>query len=177
MVEVINTNKKIIVLVATFFALTMLIIPVMAVSPKKVPAIAISIPAGPTGDPIKMWTTNGDVLQIREREANYIMPLLKIGDDVYTGTSSNIYNAQGNLKTGELKIHYDAIWTINEKDGGFKGKIQTSLTGWNPGPPVVYENAIIHCVLHGFGEFEGWKLMLTADYSVDFAWTGYCLKA
>jgi len=165
-------NKRDLVIPIVLMAVAMLATPVMA-EPTKGQKVAASLIPGPQvggSPPEKQWITNGDIQQIRGREVYYFPIILTIGSDVYTGGySSNVNDVAFNLKTAVVNIRTEAVWTF-VGIGGFEGNLKMKLSaidGWYS----------IHCVLFGFGDFEGQKLMLSYDGPpVGAVWTGYCLK-
>ena len=165
-------NKKVLVILIALMAATILVVPVMAEPTKglKVPASLIPGPQVGGAPPEKRWTTDGDIQQIRGREVDYFPITLTIENDVYTdGYSYNYVNSMFNLKTMMVNTRGLAVWTF-EGIGGFEGNLEMKLSaidGWYS----------IHCVLFGFGDFEGQTLMLSYDGPpVGAVWTGYCLK-
>lgn len=165
-------NRKLLtILIAIVFA-AMLVIPVMAEPTKGLKVAASLIPGPQVGGapPEKHWETNGGIGQARGREVDYYPITLTIGNDVYTdGYSYNYGNQMLNLNTMILNNRGFAIWTF-EGIGGFEGNLEMKLS-------VIDGYYSIHGVLFGFGDFEGYKLMLSYEGPpVGAVWTGYCLK-
>ena len=104
--------------------------------------------------------------------------MLRIGDnDPVTGFSCNEQQAEYNAKTHSIQIQYIAIWFIGSKgdlSSGFAGNIETKA--FNYVSPT-YDRITIHCVMKGFGSYEGQTIMLSYDGANSAEpWTGYCLK-
>jgi hypothetical protein len=165
-------NKKVLAIPIALVFAAMLVIPVMAEPTKglKVPASLIPGPQVGGAPPEKHWDTNGGISQARGREVDYYPITLTIGNDVYTdGYSYNYGNQMLNLKTMMLNNRGLAIWTF-EGIGGFEGNLEMKLS-------AIDGYYSIHGVLFGFGDFEGYKLMLSYEGPpVGAVWTGYCLK-
>jgi hypothetical protein len=166
-------NKKVLAIPLVLVAAAMLVVPVMAEPTKglKVPASLIPGPQVGGAPPEKHWETNGGISQGRGREVDYFPINLTIGSDVYpNGYSYNFGNVVFNSKTMVINSRGLAVWTF-DGIGGFEGNLEMKLSaidGWYS----------MHCVLFGFGDFEGQKLMLSYDGPpVGAVWTGYCLKA
>jgi hypothetical protein len=164
-------RKLLTIPIAIVFA-ALLVIPVMAEPTKglKVPASLIAGPQVGGAPPEKHWETNGGIGQDRGREVDYYPITLTIGNDVYTdGYSYNYANQMLNLKTMMLNNRGFAIWTF-DGIGGFEGNLEMKLS-------AIDGYYSIHGVLFGFGDFEGYKLMLSYEGPpVGAVWTGYCLK-
>jgi hypothetical protein len=165
-------NEKVLAIPIALVFAAMLVIPVMAEPTKglKVPASLIPGPQVGGAPPEKHWDTNGGISQARGREVDYYPITLTIGNDVYTdGYSYNYGNQMLNLKTMMLNNRGLAIWTF-EGIGGFEGNLEMKLS-------AIDGYYSIHGVLFGFGDFEGYKLMLSYEGPpVGAVWTGYCLK-
>jgi hypothetical protein len=165
-------NKKVLAIPIALVFAAMLVIPVMAEPTKglKVPASLIPGPQVGGAPPEKHWDTNGGISQARGKEVDYYPITLTIGNDVYTdGYSYNYGNQMLNLKTMMLNNRGLAIWTF-EGIGGFEGNLEMKLS-------AIDGYYSIHGVLFGFGDFEGYKLMLSYEGPpVGAVWTGYCLK-
>jgi hypothetical protein len=166
-------NKKVLTIPIAIVFAAMLVIPVMAEPTKglKVPASLIPGPQVGGAPPEKHWETNGGISQGRGREVDYFPITLTIGSDVYTnGYSYNFGNAMFNSKTMIQNSRGLAVWTF-EGIGGFEGNLEMKIS-------AIDGYYSIHGVLFGFGDFEGYKLMLSYDGPpVGAVWTGYCLKA
>ena len=165
-------NKKGVMITITLLTVAMLVAPVMAEPAKglKVPATLVAAPQVGGAPPEKQWMTNGGIRQTRGKQNDYYPIILTIGSDVYpNGYSTNDVNIVFNTKTMVVNFHGYAVWTF-DTIGGFEGNIEMKLSainGWYT----------LHCVLHGFGDFEGQTLMLSYDGPpVGAVWTGYCLK-
>lgn len=165
-------NRKLLTIPIAIVFAAMLVIPVMAEPTKglKVPASLIPGPQVGGAPPEKHWETNGGISQARGREVDYYPITLTIGNDVYTdGYSYNYGNQMLNLNTMMLNNRGFAIWTF-EGIGGFEGNLEMKLS-------AIDGYYSIHGVLFGFGDFEGYKLMLSYEGPpVGAVWTGYCLK-
>ena len=165
-------NKKVVGIAVVLMTVAMLAVPVMA-EPTKGRKVPASLTPGPqvsgTPPPVRRWRTDGDIRQSRGLQTDYYPITLTIGNDVYpNGYSYNFGNEALNFRTGWLNNRGYAEWTF-EGIGGFAGNLEMKLhifTGWYS----------IHGVLFGFGDFEGYTLMLSYDGPADGAvWTGYCL--
>lgn len=165
-------NKKTLVIALSLLTLAMFVAPAVAepTNGQKVPATLTAGPQISGTPPEKIWTTNGGILQGRNRGIDYFPISLTIGSDVYmNGYSSNVVNAMSNPEIMVVNYRGYAVWTF-EGIGGFEGNIEmkvSAINGWYT----------LHCVVHGFGDFEDQTLMLSYDGPpFPAVWTGYCLK-
>jgi len=164
-------NRKFLVVIAvTLMAVAILATPVMAEPTKgqKVPAALTGIPVSEE-DP-EYWRTNGDIGQARGGEQTY-MYFLNIDGAVTSGFFTVVFDEMINFKTDMFVRRYTTI--DSGADDGFAGNIQLKIRNYYSGVDVHYD---IHCVLQGFGDFEGQTLMLSYEGPMPLTWTGYCLK-
>ena len=165
-------NKKVLLIPMVLMAACILVVPVMAEPTKglKVPASLIPGPQVGGAPPEKHWETNGGIFEGRGREVDYFPITLTIGSDVYyNGYSYNFGDATFNSKTMIQVSRGVAVWTF-EGIGGFEGNLEMKIS-------AIDGYYSIHGVLFGFGDFEGYKLMLSYEGPpVGAVWTGYCLK-
>ena len=156
-------------------AVVMVAAPVMAEPTRgqKIPASMTVVGSEPEV-PGEVWITNGGVLHDWNGQ-HTIYNILTIGRQDYNVYSSNVRDITLNLKTGAGVIHYDAVWYIpgEGSDSGFKGNVEAKFYLSETGVRLV-----VHCVTHGFGDFEGQTVMLSYEgpSGVGVVWTGYCLK-
>jgi hypothetical protein len=165
-------NRKLLVVIAvTFMAVAMLTTPVIAepTNGQKVPATATAIPLG-SEDP-EYWLTNGDIGQARGGEETYLLILNIGGTPLPSELVTLVFDEMINFKTDMFVRHYTTL--DSGLDNGFAGNIQLKIYNYYSGIDVHYD---IHCVLQGFGVFEGQTLMLSYEGSLPLTWTGYCLK-
>ena len=166
-------NRKLLTIPIVIVFAALLVIPVMAEPTKglMVPASLIPGPQVGGAPPEKQWETNGGIGQGRGREVDYFPITLTIGSDVYTnGYSYNFGDAMFNSKTMIQNSRGLAVWTFEGIVGGFEGDLKMKIS-------AIDGYYSIHGVLFGFGDFEGYKLMLSYEGPpVGAVWTGYCLK-
>lgn len=124
------------------------------------------------------WYTPNDNTFHRHDGSGYLkITDLMIGNEHHTGISCNTLDGFRNIAQGIMLLHYNAIWYINdgvlsELSSGFKGNIEFRLTGYQTQDPDWYS---VHCVLQGFGDYEGYTLKLSLDAQSNAAWTGTCV--
>ena len=163
-------KKKIVM--PTVLALLMLfaVLPVVAEPTKgqKVPASAMFIPLD-TEVP-DYWQTNGDIGQGRGGQESYII-ILNIGGTITTESVTVVFDEMVNFKSDMFVRRYSTI--DSGIDDGFSGNVKMKIYNYYGTADVHY---IIHCVLQGFGDNEGQKLMLSYEGTFPLMWTGYCLK-
>jgi hypothetical protein len=125
------------------------------------------------------------VVQVRDWGYEYAAHLTD-GSSTYTLYCVSTYDGVYNPNTQVVNLRYDVTWyyytgsTPQVSPDGFAGNFELKMTGITkyPGPinyPGVGES--IHCVLQGFGTFEGQTLMLSYDgayHGGDL--TGFLLK-
>ncbi len=164
-------NKIFLVVAVTFMAITVLATPVMAEPTKgqKVPATATAIPWD-SEDP-EYWRTNGDIGQARGGQETYLLILNIGGNPITPELVTLVFDEMINFKTDMFVRRYTTL--DSGSDNGFAGNIQFKMYNYYAGVDVHYD---IHCVLQGFGDFEGQTLMLSYEGSMPLVWTGYCLK-
>jgi hypothetical protein len=167
-------NKKVLAIPIALVFVAVFVIPVMAEPTKglKVPASLIAGPQVDGAPPEKHWETNGGIMQARGREIDYFPITLTIGSDVYyNGYSYNFGDSMFNSKTRIQVSRGLAVWTFKGITGGFEGYLKMKIS-------AIDGYYSIHGVLFGFGDFEGYKLILSYEGPpVGAVWTGYCLKA
>jgi hypothetical protein len=59
---------------------------------------------------------------------------------------------------------------------GFSGNIEMELYDFTLFQAESRSSTLVHCVMHGFGEFAGQTLKLFCDGLGMGSWTGFCLK-
>lgn len=164
-------RKFLVVMVVALMTAAVLVTPVMAEPTKgqKVPATATAIPLG-SEDP-EYWRTNGDIGQARGGEQTLRMILNIGGAPKPPVLVTVVFDEMINFKTDMFVRRYTTL--DSGLDSGFAGNIQFKIYNYYAGVDVHYD---IHCVLQGFGDFEGQTLMLSYEGSMPLVWTGYCLK-
>lgn len=163
-------NRKFLVMAVAFMAVAVLATPVMAEPTKglKVPATAAFIPLG-SEDP-EYWRTNGDIGQARGGQETYLL-ILNIGGTINTEVVTAVFDEMINFKTDMFVRRYTSLDL--GLDDGFAGNIKMKIHNYYAGVDVHYTG---HCVLQGFGDFDGQTLMLSYEGPLPYLWTGYCLK-
>ena len=136
---------------------------------QKVPATAMAIPWD-SEDP-EYWLTNGGIGQARGGEETYLLILNIGGTPLPSELVTLVFDEMINFKTDKFVRHYTTL--DSGLDNGFAGNIQLKIYNYYSGIDVHYD---IHCVLQGFGDFEGQTLMLSYEGAMPLVWTGYCLK-
>lgn len=169
--EVNEVNGKILLIaLASAVVLLFAAVPVIAepTNGQKVPATLMSIPVSEV-DP-DYWRTNGDIGQARGGKQTYRL-FLNIDGVVTTGFFSVLFDEVINFKTDMFVRRYTTVdlGTAN----GFAGNVLFKIYNYYAGLDVHFD---IHCLLHGYGSFEGQTLMLSCEGPNPFVWTGYCLK-
>lgn len=164
-------NRKFLVIAVAFMAVAVLATPVMAepTAGLKVPATLTTVPIDEV-DP-EWWITNGHILQGRGGQETHLL-ILNIGGTVHISVDTSVFDEMLNYKTRMLNRRYTTL--DSGLDNGFAGNIEIKIYNWKT--PDMYYTA--HCVLQGFGNFEGQTLMLSYEgpLVVPMVWTGYCLK-
>jgi hypothetical protein len=164
-------NKKVLVIAVVLMAAAMLATPVMASPAEKIP-ITLNFGLPTYGDPEKIWTTNGDIFQVRGRPSSYNIILTIQGEPPLVGVDTNTFNGQHNLKTDVKILHYDVVWTF--EGGTFEGRLTLKIENNLLGPMYWYYSA--HLVFQGTGAFEGQTIMLSYEGPFALEWTGYLLR-
>jgi len=164
-------NRKFLFMALAFMAAAVLATPVLAepTAGQKVPATAMAIPWD--SEVPEYWRTNGDIGQARGGEETYRLILNIGGNPITPELVTLVFDEMINFKTDMFVRHYTTLDL--GADNGFAGNIQLKIYNYYAGVDVHYD---IHCVLQGFGDFEGQTLMLSYEGPMPLVWTGYCLK-
>ena len=164
-------NRKFLFMALAFMAAAVLATPVLAepTAGQKVPATAMAIPSD--SEVPEYWQTNGDIGQARGGEETYLLILNIGGNPITPELVTLVFDEMINFKTDMFVRHYTTLDL--GADNGFAGNIQLKIYNYYAGVDVHYD---IHCVLQGFGDFEGQTLMLSYEGPMPLVWTGYCLK-
>jgi hypothetical protein len=122
------------------------------------------------------WYTPEDNTYHRHDGSAYLtITDLNIGGTHYTGISCNTFDGFRNIDEGILHHHYNAIWYIGnlgDLSSGFKGNVEYIMTGYLVADP---DWMTVHCVLQGFGDFQGYTIMLSYAAPTNGVWTGTCI--
>jgi hypothetical protein len=122
--------------------------------------------------PGERWRTDSGIFQLRGWQYRYTARLT-VDTTIYALYSVTSYDGVFNPNAGVVNLRYDVVWywytgpapTVSAN--GFAGNFESKLTNVITYPPPVYGlgggGEIIHCVLQGFGTFEGQTLMLSYD--------------
>ena len=168
-------NKVVVVVLAlALLAVTFAAVPVLAdktdgqlvsVTQKFVSQIGPIIPG-------ERWRTDSGIFQLRGWQYRYTARLT-VGSTIYPLYSVTTYDGVFNPNTGVVNLRYDVVWywytgpAPAVSANGFAGNFESKLTNVITYPPPVYGpgggGETIHCVLQGFGTFEGQTLMLSYD--------------
>jgi hypothetical protein len=155
-------NKTILIICMTLLAVGILVTPVMATSPKKMPVTtdlsgAFFVPPPPTG----VWTS-GNVKHGRGFTGGWeTYNITGIGMDDLNGTHQTTYGDYNiNLKNGQGVIRRKMVITF---DGGtFEGmNIQHGICVLMGGVFPMLTEGTVHAVFHGTGDYLGWTFVLT----------------
>jgi len=166
-------RKSIVAGLAIAFLITCaLAIPVMAESPKAVPAV-LSI-SGAKDLPVeKEWTTEGGIVH-QQGIIRTAVATIKIGEVTYVGAIHAVVDKMTNTKTSLATNHYHK-WTISfpvqtglAQSGEFVG---TNVWTYETNPTYLQG----HAVLQGSGAFEGQTLKIEVEYPPSIKWYGYLI--
>ncbi|MBN2259634.1 MAG: hypothetical protein JW702_03775 [Clostridiales bacterium] len=165
-------NKKIFAISAFLMAFSLLVLPVLATPAEIISVTIVSTPAGGT-DPIRCWTTNGDIFQARGKTAIYNFVITIPDEDPITGISENTLNTRINYKIDVATIIYDAAWTTS--DGAFVGKIQMKIFDYSQGYTMF--TLQVHGTLRGTGAYQGQTLIVTYEGGfIGAVWDGILIR-
>ena len=122
--------------------------------------------------PGERWRTDSGIFQLRGWQYRYTARLT-VGTAIYPLYSVTTYDGVFNPNAGVVNFRYDVVWywytgpAPAVSANGFAGNFESKLTNVITYPPPVYGpgggGETIHCVLQGFGTFEGQTLMLSYD--------------
>ena len=155
-------DKKVLLLTASLLALIMLVTPVMAVSPKKIPVILAwgSVTNTPAPEDQRRITGNaqhgiGETRTFTDYSITGGSIALTGGNSIWYGKYNfNLENGRGS-KSWEIIIDFGA--------GSFEGKMLVHGTfeirpsGW----AMMFPDGVRHAVLQGTGAYKGWTLVWT----------------
>ena len=176
----------VVVLAMALLMLGALAVPVMAVSPKSLPALLTIKTSGVQNTvPEKTWTTEGGIIQERgivrtvayDPVNKYVQ--LKIGDVTYVGTIHAVVDTMKNTEIGMFINHYHKWLITFPVQAGVT--VESSFEGTNiwvseplPGatPPFSIEG---HATLQGSGFFEGQTLKIATEFPPSPTWNGYLI--
>jgi len=155
-----NLNKKIALLIFGLIVTSILITPVIAASPKKIPATARTY-AQVNSEPEKEWETEGGILHEQGivRTGNVMLNVQ--GQAPLIGTEMEALDIVENTKTGKTVVHSQKL-VFTFEGGYFEGVKQSREFNALPLEFTLEQ----HVVLQGFGAFEGQTLMLTQYWSL-----------
>ncbi len=170
-----------VVLALVLLMLGALAVPVLAVSPKSLPALlTIKTSAVQNTLPEKTWTTEGGtihqqgIIRTVAYDAVNKWVTLKIGEVTYVGAIHAVVDTMKNTETSLFINHYHK-WTISfpvqtglAQSGEFVG---TNVWTAETNPTYVQG----HAVLQGNGAFEGQTLKIAMEYPPSMGWYGYLI--
>ena len=172
--EVIEVNRKLVVLAVALLALAMLATPVVMADKTDGQWVSVTqtfvSQIGPI-IPSEAWRTDSGIFQLRGWQYRYTARLT-VGNTIYPLYSVTTYDGAFNPNKGVVNLRYDVVWYWYTgppavSANGFAGNFELKLTNVITYPPPVYGpgggGETIHCVLQGFGTFEGQTLMLSYD--------------
>ena len=155
-------NKKVLLLTGSLLALAMLVTPIMAVSPKKIP-VELDFDTPPVRIPAPEWITGNAQHGIGETMFRYDYSITGGVIDLTGGVGTfdeGRFNL--NLENGRGAKHFKV--EIDFGDGTFEGNFIVHgiffITG--SGWATLYDG-VRHMVLQGTGAYEGWKLVYTHE--------------
>lgn len=166
-----EVNRKVLVIAVALMAVAMLATPVMASPAEKIP-VTLAFGAPTSDDPEKIWTTNGDIRQVRGVPTSRNIILYIPGELPLYGVDTNTWNGQYNLKTDFAILHYDVVFAFS--GGTFEGILTMKIKDYSLPPIFWYYSA--HLVFQGTGAFQGQTLMLSYEGPFALEWTGYLLR-
>ena len=165
-------NKKVFTINTFLMVLALLVLPVLATPAEIIPVTIVSTPAGGT-DPIRCWTTNGDIFQARGKTATYDFIITIPDEDPITGISENTLNTRINYKIDVATIIYDVTWTTS--DGTFVGKIQMKIFDYSKGYTMFTQQ--LHGTLRGTGAYHGQTLRVMYEGGfIGAVWDGILIR-
>ena len=170
-------NKKVLGVVVALLTLAMLATPVLALPTQGLKLPARMLILGLEITPVADRTTNGGILIISETVTYPLILLIVDGEAPLAGTVVSFVNSVDNTNKFKKVAQYDLVMSFAAPEGGFEGNAEARLTSMYSPDWMLY----IHCVLQGFGYFEGQTLQLSYNGPLTFdpvagAWTGYILK-
>jgi len=169
--------------------MTLTYIAYTSTNPNTVTLTKLCTQAGLSGNPYPAPTVpetftvpgNDMISQIRQ-QSMYYTTALQIGDQSLTGFACFVYHGERNKDTGLTIHHFDGVYyigSIGQMSNGFAGNMQMKIYGYYlTTNPIDYGTT--HCLLQGFGTFQGQTLNLSNEFTVfgnvfkDM--TGYCNK-
>ena len=173
-------NKKILIIAVVFLAMAMLATPVLAAPTKgqKVP-VTISFTTSTSVElPDKMWTTKGDIKQVRGGVVEYDPVIVTIDgvtlDPTTSITERNLHWATLS-KEGNIRLMHESH-VIALPGGTFEGN---ALLKFHYISPYGALNFILeaHGVFHGTGDYEGQTMNVWRESGgPGISWEGYLLK-
>ena len=176
-------NKKILGLTVALFASVILFsaMPVRAepTNGQKVPVTSIFFPPCEVPQEGDGRLTAGGIFLSKGRVEIYRNNRLYIGNDPYLTVCAYLVasGVSWNPTTEVMDIHWESVWYISTEGSpdGFAGNTKLTFFGYDPNTKD-WDSQKMHCVLHGFGAYEGQTLMLSYKGLKSSVSTGYCLK-
>ena len=172
-------NKNILIIAVVFLAMAILATPVMAKTEK----IAVTHSGeditstdqtrgwGIGGDPAKFYKWTGVTVTIGTLTLRQ-----DVSGETLVGSGFSEVWGYKNLETGVITHFARGVWTFKDGEtirGTFEGvyryEVTKPVTGY-----LTWTFKLIHCVLHGTGEFQGQRLVMSYDgLFADAHWTGF----
>jgi hypothetical protein len=169
-------KKKIMGVFVFMLAIVMLVTPVMAEPTKGQKVTAEMSVLGYSmvpGEDYSFEVNNGGILIERNLIVTYNLKLIIDGGDPLFGTLVSNVDTISNLDKETAVGHCDSVMSFSTAEGEFRGNYQTKQTEMFT-PDWTLR---MHCVLQGFGAFEGQTLQLSRTGPYPGApSTGYLLK-
>ena len=160
-------NKKVLGFALASIFLAMIVAPVLAVSPNKVPVTAIILDMAPDFSNFIMKETDG-IVHIQ----GLILtgPIAIFADDDPTPIPVSYINDPCNIlynpksgENGRSVMEFNEVWTL--EGGTFVGTSRTKIDGYLF--DFTFTNMQSHIVLHGTGDYAGQILNLKMDWYTD----------
>jgi hypothetical protein len=163
-------NRKIILIsVLTLLLLTVTVAPVLADSPKKIPATARTYNQSNDETNEREVITNGGIDHSWNVIRTGMVDLTIDGQPKITGNLYEVADQVLNTKTGEIVVHFSpCIWSFS--GGSFEGVKQAHFR-IDPDGNVIFTQ---HLVFHGTGIFEGYTLIM--ERPLTGGYVGYLLE-
>ena len=153
-------KKTLIVAILTILLMTIIAVPTVTASAKRVAVSATQSGSIGLGNSGTYWI-NGDRLQIRDWSGSGVLTLSIPGRDTLTGSSTSSSDlGMVNLATGESVILLRTVWDFGSA-GKFIGIMHFKATGATFANPTGNYLVNSNAVLKGTDSFEGQTLILS----------------
>ncbi len=169
-------RKTLIAVILTVLLITIIAMPTVAASAKRVAVSATQSGSISPGSSGTWWITNGNRLQLRDWAGSGVITLNIPGEDTFTGSSSSSDIGMVNLATGESVILLKGVWDFGSA-GTFEGVWHFKATGATFANPTGNYLVNANAEFKGTGSFEGQILILSYQGSKPpINWEGFLIR-